>query len=220
MTNDHDLTSTLGLSFVGSMTASISHELKNVLAIVNENGGLLEDLALLAEKGRPLNPERLKIISGNIRRQVQWADDIIRRLNRFAHSAHEPPSSCDLGEIFEFTAALVARLAAMKGVTVSVAMDAQVAVQIRPFILENLLWICLKNFLAVTQGNQPVVLGAQGINGLIVITLQMSEGLPITALGAQVASEGQALLAALRAEVSVDTEHHLIRLTMYPAQDQ
>ena len=38
-----------GLQFFGKMTASISHEIKNVLAIINENAGLLEDLALLSD---------------------------------------------------------------------------------------------------------------------------------------------------------------------------
>ena len=33
-----------GLFFFGKMSASISHELKNVLAIINENAGLAEDL--------------------------------------------------------------------------------------------------------------------------------------------------------------------------------
>ena len=40
-----------GLQFFGKMTASISHEIKNVLAIINENAGLLEDLALMADRG-------------------------------------------------------------------------------------------------------------------------------------------------------------------------
>lgn len=220
MGSNHDATSTLGLGFVGSMTASISHELKNVLAIVNENGGLLEDLALLAEKGRPLSPERLKTMSANIRRQVQRADDIIRRLNRFAHSTHEPAATTDLGEVFEFTAALVARLAAMKGVTVSVAMAVPVAAMVRPFVLENLLWICLKNLFAVTPGNQTVVLGAQALEDEIVISLQMDAELPLTALAAQVASEGQALLAALGASVAVDAEQQLMRLTLRLGHEQ
>ena len=220
MSNNQDAASTLGLGFVGSMTASISHEIKNVLAIVNENAGLLEDLALLAEKGRPLSPERLKTMSGNIRKQVQRADDIIRRLNRFAHSTHEPATTAELGEIFEFTAALVARLAAMKSVTISVAQAKPVALKIRPFLLENLLWIALKNLFAVTQGHQTVTLGGEVIDGQIVITMQMDEGLPVSALGAQVASEGQALLAALQAEVSVDAERSLIALKMPAAPDQ
>jgi len=218
MSTNQDATSTLGLSFVGSMTASISHELKNVLAIVNENAGLLEDLALLAEKGRPLSSERLKTMSGNIRRQVQRADDIILRLNRFAHSTHEPTASIELGEVFEFTAALVARLATMRSVTVTVVMDAPVVVPLRPFVLENLLWLCLKNIFAVTQGERAVRLGAQSSDGQVVITLDPGEGLPLTDIEAQVVSEGQALLAALRSEVSVDHEHHLLRLSLPQGQ--
>ena len=32
-----------GFQFFGKMSASISHEIKNALAIINENAGLLED---------------------------------------------------------------------------------------------------------------------------------------------------------------------------------
>ena len=46
MSANRDSASELGLDFFGNMTASISHELKNALAIVNENAGLLGDLRL------------------------------------------------------------------------------------------------------------------------------------------------------------------------------
>ena len=156
MQNDDDTADTLGLHFFGNMTASISHEIKNALAIINENGGLLGDLVLLMEKGRPLDPERLKTMSGNIRRQVQRADDIIRRLNRFAHSAHEPAANIDVREIFDFTTALAARLATMKGVSMTIAPGPPVQMEVRPFQLENLLWLCLKHLFVVTEGSQSV----------------------------------------------------------------
>ena len=44
-------TSEMGLQFFGRMSASISHEIKNVLAIINENAGLLEDFSLMADRG-------------------------------------------------------------------------------------------------------------------------------------------------------------------------
>jgi len=55
-----------GLQFFGKMTASISHEIKNVLAIINENAGLLEDLALMADGGAEIEPQRLKICPGRL----------------------------------------------------------------------------------------------------------------------------------------------------------
>lgn len=209
-----DAASTLGLQFSGSMTASISHELKNVLAIVNENGGLLGDLAMLAAKGRPLDPERLKTISGNIYRQVQRADVIIKRLNRFAHSAHEQASSQDIREVLAFTAALAARLATMKGVTFAVVPGDPVQIEVRPFALENLLWLCLKHLLAVTEGDRTVEMDAAESGGRVILTLRLGQGLPVTEIAARAAAEGQPLLAALGAEVRADAPAGVLQVTL------
>lgn len=204
---------TLGLLFCGTMTASMSHEIKNALAIVNENAGLLDDLLLLSEKGRPLNPERLKTLANDIRRQVQRADGIVGRLNRFAHSAGQPVITTDIKEIFEFIAALAARMAAMKGVTVSVA-DIQVPLQARPFIVENLLWLCLKHLFAVSTGNQTVQLGAEDADSHVVIAVEFDEGVAVEGIGTAVMQEGQPLIVALQAEVSVDVRRRQIRITL------
>ena len=204
---------TLGLLFCGTMTASMSHEIKNALAIVNENAGLLEDLILLSEKGRPLNPERLKTLAADIRRQVQRADGIVGRLNRFAHSAGQPVITTDTKEIFEFTAALAARMAAMKGVTITVA-DTPILLQARPFIVENLLWLCLKHLFTVSTGNQTVQLGAENADSHVVIGVQFDEGVGVEGIGTLVAQEGQPLIVALQAEVSVDVGRRQIRVTL------
>ena len=204
---------TLGLLFCGTMTASMSHEIKNALAIVNENAGLLDDLILLSEKGRPLNPERLKTLAGDIRRQVQRADSIVGRLNRFAHSAGQPVTTTDIKEILEFTAALAARMAAMKGVTITVA-DTTILLQARPFIVENLLWLCLKHLFSMSTGNQTVQLGAEIADSHVVIGIQFDEGVAVEEIRKLVTQEGQPLIVALQADVSVDAQRHLIRLTL------
>ena len=71
-----DIMATEGLQFFGKMTASISHEIKNTLAIMNENAGLLEDLSILAERGRPLDLERVKRIAGQVTKQIHRADGL------------------------------------------------------------------------------------------------------------------------------------------------
>ena len=43
------------LRFFGKMNASISHELRNALAVINENAGLIKDLMIMTEKGHPLD---------------------------------------------------------------------------------------------------------------------------------------------------------------------
>jgi signal transduction histidine kinase len=134
-----------GLHCFGSISASISHELKNALAIINENAGLLEDLSFMAEKGRPLDPARLKSLASNIAKQIQRADGIIRNLNRFAHCADEAVRIIDLGDTLTLTVALSSRLAAMKSVTLNFEPPPQpIYVTTHLFYLQNLIWLCLK----------------------------------------------------------------------------
>ncbi len=82
-------TSEMGLQFFGRMSASISHEIKNVLAIINENAGLLEDFSLMADRGVPIDPGRLKTMAEKVKRQISRADGIIKNMNRLAHSIDE-----------------------------------------------------------------------------------------------------------------------------------
>ncbi|MBW2430934.1 MAG: sensor histidine kinase, partial [Deltaproteobacteria bacterium] len=48
-----------GLQFFSQISASISHEIKNVLAIINENAGLMEDFTLMEDRGIPIDAARL-----------------------------------------------------------------------------------------------------------------------------------------------------------------
>jgi C4-dicarboxylate-specific signal transduction histidine kinase len=133
-----------GLQFFGKMTASISHEIKNALAIINESAGLLDDLTLLAEKGVPLDPAKLKSQAAKIMKQIQRADGIVKLMNRFAHSVDETAKSVDLHDMAEFAVALSARFAFMRGVTLETRRpEKPVMVYTNPFFLENVLWLCL-----------------------------------------------------------------------------
>ena len=48
------------LSFFGTISASVSHELNNVLSIINEYAGLLDDLVTADKKGIPFENEKIK----------------------------------------------------------------------------------------------------------------------------------------------------------------
>jgi signal transduction histidine kinase len=73
MTDDSHALAIEGIRFFGEISASISHEIKNVLAIINENAGLLQDMIMMNEKGLPLNPERLSKLAHSISGQVARA---------------------------------------------------------------------------------------------------------------------------------------------------
>ncbi len=58
------------LTFSGKITASITHELQNVLAIIQESCGLMEDFILLSEDSSDSLKEKLASSLGTIYRQL------------------------------------------------------------------------------------------------------------------------------------------------------
>ena len=133
-----------GLQFFGKMTASVSHEIKNVLAIVNENAGLLGDLALMAERGAAIEPQRLNDMSRTVMKQVRRADAIAKNMNRLAHSVDESTRTIDLNDTLETLVALSHRFASMRDVGVRLKRNENpVKIRTSAFFLLNLLWLCL-----------------------------------------------------------------------------
>ncbi len=155
MTPDAGMIGRAGLQFFGKMSATISHDIKNVLAVINENAGLLEDLCLMAEKGRPIDPARLKRLAGDIQEQIRRGDRIVSGMNRLAHSPDEASAEVDLAEMLELLTALAVRLAAARGVQVLVNRPAAaVRITTSPFLLLNLLWLCLDDAMAAGPGRR------------------------------------------------------------------
>ena len=144
MANDEHILAAEGVRFFGEISASISHEIKNVLAILNENSGLLGDLILMNEKGAPLNTERLKKLSESVDRQIRRADGIIKRMNRFAHSADAFADDVDLADTILLVADLGARLIQMRNARFSFEPpEPRVKCYTSRFFLENLVWRCM-----------------------------------------------------------------------------
>jgi signal transduction histidine kinase len=144
------------------MSASISHEIKNVLAIINESAGLLEDLTVMAEKGMPIDQERLKNHAGKIVKQIRRADGIVQNMNNFAHSVDEFKKGVDLSEITDLVSALSARFASIRGVTVELLIpEGPVMITTSPFFLENLIWLCFDFAMDVAGENKTVGLSVE-----------------------------------------------------------
>ena len=152
-----ELAAETGFQFFGKMTASISHEIKNVMTIINENAGLLEDLALLAERGAAIEPQRLINMSGTVMKQVGRADAILKNMNRLAHSVDESIKTIDLNNILELLVALSGRFASMRGIDLQFRLgQSPLMLKTSPFFLMNLLWLCL-DFAMDAAGEDKIV---------------------------------------------------------------
>jgi signal transduction histidine kinase len=154
-----------GVRFFSKMSASISHDIKNVLAVINENAGLLDDLCLMVARGKPLDSDRVKRLAGDIQEQVRRGDQIVTIMNQFAHSADSESMPVDLGELLDLLEALSQRAATMRGVRLEIQRPAaQVRVTTSPFALLNLLWLCLDYAMTASGPRKTVELAAEKTN--------------------------------------------------------
>ena len=103
------------LKYFGAVSASLSHEINNVLAIVGELSGLMEDLVAGAGDGG-LDPSRIKTIGEKIARHVERGKGYVGTLNHFAHSVDESWSRFDSGASVGAVVAVCDRLARLRKV--------------------------------------------------------------------------------------------------------
>ncbi len=101
MKSKQDLYNYDSLAFFGSVNAAISHELKNILAIISETAGLLGDLSEMAKGGTPIDPDMLSSSTDSIIEEIQRGFITIRQMNRFSHSVDTPVTAIDLMQILD-----------------------------------------------------------------------------------------------------------------------
>jgi light-regulated signal transduction histidine kinase (bacteriophytochrome) len=210
-----EVLSDTGLQFFGKMSASISHEIKNVMAIINENAGLLEDLTVMAEKGVPIDPQRLRIQSDRIMKQIRRGDEIVKGMNRFAHSADERLRQTDLNDTLALVCTLSGRFASMRGVRLELEPpSSQIPIVTNPFFLENLIWLCLDFAMGCAGAGKTVFLKAEKIEGGVKIGYSKLQDLAGSETGSFPGERDKALLQALKAGLIVHKEMGELVLTI------
>jgi hypothetical protein len=213
MNNSPDVIGKAGLMFFGKISASISHELKNALSIINESAGLLEDLTLMAQKGTSVDPGRLLSTAKRIQQQVGRSDMIIQNMNAFSHSIDRPLLRLDLRDLLTCLLFVTRRITDMKGIKVSYTPgDTPILITTAPFFLMMLLWHLLEGVIgqagvskvvacAVTKAADFVEIGFGCPDAVIT---DKKEGFP---------DEMQAaLIDALEATISTGTGGFLLSL--------
>jgi len=203
-----------GVQFFGKMAASISHEIKNVLAIINENAGLLEDICLMAERGKPIDPDRLKRLSGSVKDQIRRADHIMTVMNRFAHSVDEAPVSIAVSDVLGLLVSLSARFVAMRGVVLEVGKPAGAAITTFPFVLLNLLWLCLDYAMAVVGPGKTIELLAEKTGDGVWFRFCKLENMETDAAPLFPAEREAALGQALHAQILRDPAAREVRVLL------
>lgn len=97
--------------FMGRLTASATHEIQNILAIIRESSGLMEDLLALGGEGFA-HAERFKKGLGVLSEQVERGMILSEQLNYCAHAPEATPAGAEVNEALRSLVGLSRRQAA------------------------------------------------------------------------------------------------------------
>ena len=166
------------LQVFGKISAAVSHDLKNVLAIVNENAGLLDDLALRAAKGGEIPLDRLNVATSRMLKQVKRGDAVLKNLNRFAHTTDAPLLQGNVAETVALMVDLAGRQAAMRETVITVAPDAAMISTCLVY-LESFIYLLLRHALEVLPRKESVEITVAAEGETVCIRLVNPAGLPL-----------------------------------------
>lgn len=103
------------LAFFGRIGADVSHDMRNVLSVIGEYAGLLDDLLARTKSAKKLDLEKVKNLAAKVTRQVNKGTDVMQRFSSFAHATDEQTTSFDLTALTANIAALAQRRVKMGG---------------------------------------------------------------------------------------------------------
>jgi len=205
MTDKKDIVAEAGLQFFSKASVSISHELKRTLAVIKESVGLMEDFLLLADRGIPLDTERFKSLAKKLKKLVRRADGCTQNMNELAHSMDKAAKGINLGEVLAFVVELSKGIAIMHGVTLEVkSSDSQVSIITNPFLLQNLMSLCMDFAIHTAGRDKTVSLQVTKADGRAAIRFTHLQGLSETLAKKFPTKIENALLGDLNAEVVAD----------------
>jgi C4-dicarboxylate-specific signal transduction histidine kinase len=183
-----------GAEFFGAITASLSHEMNNVLAIIGELSGLVDDFLGAAAQGGRLDVEKLQGTTQRISAQVARGQDYVRRLNRFSHTVDARCAAIEVNEAVEAIAALCRRFGTLRKVQLETRLpEASVAIEGSAFDFQHVVFRCIDLALGASTQGDVVSVAVHVANGGVQLTV--TGGSAVDAVPDRAA--GQAALGAV-----------------------
>jgi len=165
------------LSFSGEITASVTHELNNVLGTIEQVTGLIEDMAATDVAQKAGISDKLLDIVNRVIRQSDRGTALIKRLNAFAHLADNAVVECDLGELLENIVGLSERIARMNKVQlVTTGLDQKIIVKANPFMIVRTIYSAIKRAIQIADPSESIQINSDQDQEEAVITIDVRCG--------------------------------------------
>jgi C4-dicarboxylate-specific signal transduction histidine kinase len=176
------------VAFFGKISAAMTHDIRNVLAIIRESSGLMLDLLGMCEEGAFVYQQKFKNVLTGIQDQVNRGVELAAHFNRFAHSMDQPMADVDANEMVQQVVYLMQRFARLRKVQLLASTsDQPCAIRTDVFALHRLLGDCIHAFvLRAEEGDTIVVKAGKSDGGAAFTILAERSGLFLPTPGAEV----------------------------------
>jgi len=108
------------VAFLGKLTASMTHEIRNVLTIIKESSGLLQDILAADRDGSVPSRDKLQKTLGKIQDQVDRGAELLASHSRLAHSMDDRKATCEVGDVLTLVLHLMQRFAHTRNVRLEI----------------------------------------------------------------------------------------------------
>ncbi|MFH2059734.1 MAG: hypothetical protein ABIJ59_12645 [Pseudomonadota bacterium] len=149
--------------FLGRITASVTHEIQNVLAIIKETSGLMEDFIKMNRAGGVSDiDDRLDKCIETIKRQAYRGVTLTSGLNGFAHTPDSTLSSINVFETIKKLVFITDRLFKQKGVDVSIVECTNpYSITTDPVLFEMVVFSCIECLIDTFQIKTTITMDLQ-----------------------------------------------------------
>ena len=162
---------------MGTITASVSHELNNVISIIDQTSGLLEDMLVGSDSEIRIPAEKLDRIVSSLHNQTVRGHQIIKNLNTFAHSADKAEQKFDMGEPLLNLIQLIGRLAGSKGVKIETRLsEVPLILNGSPFFLKQAVFEFIRLALTWAKKGDIINVGTSRAKEAIEVIVEVPAG--------------------------------------------
>jgi light-regulated signal transduction histidine kinase (bacteriophytochrome) len=191
-----------GLSFFGTTNRLISHELKNILAIISETLGLIDELIELSDTGLKLEPGKLRSLSKSILEEIDRANSLVKNMNTFAHNVDEFIDEVDVNQAIDLIIKISRLNSSSRNTEILFNEKDQVILKTSPFFLSSLLHHAIDFAILCTGPKKKIAISI--VPGADEVKIVISGLADIK--GAFTTPKAMALAKAISAKISLETK--------------
>ncbi len=150
------------LKFFAKITSGSTHELNNIVAIVNELGGSIEDKINSLENFDPDKTVKIVNSINKIYAQIERAKSLTKSLNRFSHSVDSTIENIDIIQLLKDAATLFRYFVKLESANIVENYSSEsFPIRTNPFLLFLLLFKCIQTICSGIGSQRDIFLSTE-----------------------------------------------------------